>query len=157
MEIEIAISLKIAKLERSRTALDELEHEVRTLEREIDTLQEAQSILNSVNDQDEFDVVLSKQELAAMESPLPISPRNPRGSVQKALMTVFEGGDELELDEILSKLNQQVQNPLTIGNLRTTLMNLKTDGILASRKPGVYRLVEKEEAPEIGGFDDDSF
>jgi hypothetical protein len=78
--------------------------------------------------------------------------RNPKGSVQSAMLEILSDGVERDLDYIEEKQRTILPVPITRGALRTALMTLKNEGEVVSRKQGYFQLVQKGESPAGTGL-----
>lgn len=78
--------------------------------------------------------------------------RNPKGSVQSAILEILSDGVERDLDYLEEKQRTILPVPITRGALRTALMTLKNDGDVVSRKQGYFQLAQKGESPAGTGL-----
>lgn len=80
--------------------------------------------------------------------------KNPKGSVRSAILKILSDGEERDLDYIDKQLQTMVPLPVSRGALRNTLMILRQDGLIYSRKPGYYNITQKGESPVAAGLSD---
>ena len=78
------------------------------------------------------------------EIPTP-SGRNPKGLIRRELLNAMADGVERDLDQIENALLPVTANPIGRPALRAFLMKLKKEGIVTSRKAGLFQLVQKGE------------
>ena len=76
--------------------------------------------------------------------------RNPKGAVNSVLLEILADGEEWELAPLLQELNTRLPNKKGPGSLRGRLMNLKIEGLVVSRKAGVFQLAPKGESLSVG-------
>ena len=70
--------------------------------------------------------------------------RNPKGSVRSTLLSILSDGNERDLDYIENEQGKILPKPISRVSLRTTLMTLKNEGEITSRKHGYFQLAQKE-------------
>lgn len=80
------------------------------------------------------------------------SGRNPKGLIRRELLKVLLDGVERDLDEIEGALRPVTANPIGRPALRAFLMKLRKEGIVTSRKAGLFQLVQKGESPAGAGL-----
>lgn len=78
--------------------------------------------------------------------------KNPKGSVRQAILGILSDGEERDLDYIDNLLQILVPVSVSRGALRNTLMTLRQDGLIYSRKPGYYNITQKGESPAATGL-----
>lgn len=78
--------------------------------------------------------------------------RNPKGSIGKAIQDLLFNGSECDVDDLFPAINKLLAVPISRGALRATLMNMKNDGLLISRKAGVFRLAQKDEGLNVSSI-----
>ena len=79
------------------------------------------------------------------------SGRNPKGTVDSVLLAILLDGNEWSLSPLLDELNKHLPNKKRLGSLRGRLMNLKQQGRVISRKPGLFQIAPKENDPVGAG------
>lgn len=151
MEIQALINQKRAMLDLARKKVAELESQIQAL--------------SAMNKEDDFDLMLaskiknerpmpltaafdfSQAGLPALIAPLSVTAkgRNPKGSIKAILREIFADDLEHDLDEIEKRLNEKVPKNVPRSAIRSTLMYMKDDEEIFSRKPGVFQRAQKGE------------
>lgn len=157
MEIQALIIQKRAMLDLARKKVSELEAQIQAL--------------SSMNNEDEFDVMLASKiksaqvmqgtpaldfsdaRQTASVSPLLVTlkGRNPKGSIKAILREIFSDDQEHDLDEIEKRLNEKAPKNVHRSAIRSTLMYMKEDEEISSRKAGVFQRAQKGETPVTAG------
>lgn len=71
------------------------------------------------------------------------SGRNPKGLIRHEILEVLKNGREQDLDFIESAMREKIPSPIARSALRVFLMKLRNEGIVTSRKAGLFQLAQK--------------
>ncbi|MGB9149485.1 MAG: hypothetical protein WCB36_04485 [Burkholderiales bacterium] len=131
-------------LKDKEAALAHAKAQVLVLEKQIKTLSESLAMLAPT----EFEEYLASKPkdsisltpIERIENRLESTrQRNRKGEIQKIILSVLTNADQ-HLKKIEGGVNLLAARPITLGQLRTVLMNLKNEGFVKSDRPGFFRL-----------------
>ena len=152
---------------KKRALLKLAEAEVKTLQAQISALEDAAS------DDTDFARYLEEKKAKSKPyaSPVDVHPkpsvrdyfakpkeiatpsgRNPKGLIRRELLNAMADEVERDLDQIEDALRPVTAKPIGRPALRAFLMKLRKEGIVTSRKAGLFQLVQKGESPAGAGL-----
>lgn len=150
--IQSALAEQKAKLSIARAKVNELELNIKALESmlKVDAFDEAFAAANATHNVQE--VVADEVHPATKElkvNPTPAG-RNPKGLLKRIILDALADSEERDLDSLMRIVNARAASEVARSALRTTLMNMKNDGLITSRKAGYYQTSKGESLVAAG-------